>query len=107
MLSRIMPTPCATFAFAPNHQFFENYKFKHFPVVRAANEGARSAFCLWDDEARRAGSTRVSLAQGLHLMLAAAVGGFALHGALQPISCLLGSRHPSTLTGCHHASRKV
>ncbi|PSC68863.1 ribonuclease III isoform A [Micractinium conductrix] len=38
--------------------FFENYKFKHFPVVRAANEGARSAFCLWDDEARRAGSTR-------------------------------------------------
>lgn len=29
---------------------------KHFPVVRAVNPQARSAFCLWDEEARGAGA---------------------------------------------------
>ncbi|KAL4430802.1 hypothetical protein ABPG75_006058 [Micractinium tetrahymenae] len=30
--------------------FFQNYKYKHFPVVRAVNEKTNSAYCLWDDE---------------------------------------------------------
>lgn len=34
-------------------QFFKNYQYKHFPVVRAVNKETGSAYCLWDDEVGR------------------------------------------------------
>lgn len=31
-------------------KYYANYKFKHFPVVRAVNAATNSVYCMWDDE---------------------------------------------------------